>query len=106
TAQATKSGLKLVLDLRAFHEGFLDINARLTNESAATTTDVYAAVVCRWEQPHAESRSLCYDNHITSLAENAWSPFREGQGRHLYVQRGVDWIRTRFGNGVSVAWLN
>jgi hypothetical protein len=49
-AQTSRDGLRLTLTLRCFHDGFLDISPRLTNEAAEHTTNVYAAVVCRWEQ--------------------------------------------------------
>ena len=106
TSTVTKNGLTLDLELRAFHEGFLDIRGRLTNESATRTNNVYAAVVCLWEQPNYSSRTLNYDNHITAMAENAWSRFREGEGRQLFLQRGTDWIRTTFKGGTIAAWLN
>jgi hypothetical protein len=98
-AETVKEGLRLWLRVRCFHEGFLDITARLTNESVERTNNVYAAAICRWEQNGQSGRSFCYDNHIAPLGENARSSFREGEGRHLAIQRGVDWVCTSFGNG-------
>ena len=86
-AGATDAGLNLAIEARAFHEGFVDMRARLTNESASRTSNVYAAVVCQWEQPRVEARSLCYDNRISPMGENARSGFREGEGRHLSKRR-------------------
>jgi len=107
TAEATKAGLKLVIELRAFHDGFLDMDAQLINTAAAETSGVYAAVVTRWEQPAVASRSLCYDNHLASFGDAQWTPFRAGEGRHLFVQRGVDWLRSTFANNsTTVVWLN
>ncbi|HSU57398.1 MAG TPA: hypothetical protein VLT36_25370, partial [Candidatus Dormibacteraeota bacterium] len=106
TATAEHKGLELAIEGRTFRAGFLELNARLVNRSADRTTNVYAAVVCRWEQTAQRQRSFCYDNHIMNLVENAWSPFRQGEGRHLFVQRGVDWCRTSFSNGTTIAWLN
>ena len=42
------SGLQLQIELLAYADGFLDINARLTNVSADPKIKSYAAVVCRW----------------------------------------------------------
>lgn len=106
TAETVKAGLNFKIELLAYAEGFLDVNAQITNESADERAKVYAAVVCRWEQPRVKSRTLCYDNRVSSLDEKGWSPFRAGEGRHQFTQRGVDWVRSAFGNGVTVAWLN
>jgi hypothetical protein len=106
TAEATKSGLKLTVELQAYGEGFLDLNARLTNESADEKKKVYAAVICQWEQADVKERSLCYDNRIAILPERGESPFRGGEGRHQFTQRGVDWVRGSLKSGVAVAWLN
>ncbi|MEO5804710.1 MAG: hypothetical protein ABIR24_14385 [Verrucomicrobiota bacterium] len=106
SAETVKAGLKLRIELLAYRNGFLDVNAEFTNESADENAKVYAAVVCRWEQPTAKSRMLCYDNRIAPLGENSASPFRLEEGRHQFTQRGVDWVRNVFGNGVTVAWLN
>ena len=106
TSEASQAGLKLKLELLAWREGFLDINARLVNESADERAKVYAAVVCRWEQAGVQERSMCYDNRITPLGGRAASPFRAGEGRHQYTQRGVDWVRNVFTGKVTAAWLN
>jgi len=53
-----------------------------------------------------QARSLCYDNRISQLAARGTSGFRAGEGRHLFLQCGVDWIRTTFKEGPTVAWLN
>src|ERR1051325_7483094 len=106
TAEAPKAGLRLKLTLLAYHEGFLDLSAQLTNAAAERQTNVYAAVICRWQQPRLKSRTLCYDNRISTLGEKASSPFRAGEGRHQFTQRGVDWVRGACGNGVTAAWLN
>src|SRR4051794_15105810 len=87
-AQTIKDGLRLTITLRCFHDGFLDISSRLTNETAERTNNIYAAVICRWEQTAPTARSMCYDNHIAALGPNARSSFREGEGRHLAIQRG------------------
>ncbi|HEV2293457.1 MAG TPA: hypothetical protein VGR35_06345 [Tepidisphaeraceae bacterium] len=109
SASASGSGLKLDVELRAYRAGFLDVSARYTNESAPTE-DVYAAVICRWQQPSIHARTLCYDNRTSDFTGQAYSPFRHGQGRHLYFQRGVDWINTSFtaagaSPGSSALWL-
>ena len=106
TAEATYRGLALKLELMAYHEGFLDLTATLANESADEQAKVYCAVVCRWEQPRSEVRTFCYDNRIAPLGERSASPFRAGEGRHQFTQRGVDWVRTRFADNVTAAWLN
>ncbi len=106
TAETTKAGLKFTVQLRVYHEGFLDVNARLINDGAIRTTNIYAAVVCRWEQPGSEGRTLCYDNRISAFGDTAYSQFREAGGRHQFLQRGVDWIRTSYGDGITTAWLN
>jgi hypothetical protein len=103
SAQGSGSGLKLAVSLDVYRGGFVDIHQTLTNESAPRKL-VYAAVVCRWDQRHVSMRSVNYDNHIAPLT-NA-TPFRQGEGRHLFIQRGVDWINTTFDGGPSVVMLN
>lgn len=105
SASGADAGLKLDVQVRAYHAGFVDLMATYENQSAPTS-DVYGAVVCRWEQPGVKTRSLCYDNRITEFADGASTSFREGEGRHLFIQRGVDWINNTFDSGASVAWLN
>jgi hypothetical protein len=105
-ATVTNAGLQMQIELLAYADGFLDINAHLTNESADPNVKTYAAVVCRWEQPPDVSRALCYDNHIQKLGARDRSPFRSGKGRQLFTQRGVDWVRAVFKDGTTAAWLN
>jgi hypothetical protein len=105
TASGTASGLKLDVTLRAYKTGFLDITYVVTNESAPQKA-VYAAVVTRWEQPKAESRTLCYDNRRLEFKDGAFTPFRSGLGRQQMIQRGVDWVSTRFADGSGATWLN
>lgn len=106
TAESSASGLKISLDVRCFPGGYLDVDTTVTNESAPTK-DVYAAVVCRWDQPAGVTRSLDYDNQLTPFDDGASTGFRAGTDRHLYVQRGVDWVTTRLPNNAgSVEWLN
>ena len=105
TAVATKAGLRLRIELRAYREGFLDLDSQLVNESADPRRKVYAAVVTRWEHPPAAERTLCYDNHIIPFGDRDWSPFRRGSGRHQFTQRGVDWLRLDLAAAGSVVWL-
>lgn len=99
-------GLQLTIELRAFHDGFLDINSTLKNVGAAKVTDVYAAVVTRREQPNEQSRTVCYDNRIKDFEAKDWTLFRAGESRNWYVQRGVDWLKTDFSGNFSTAWMN
>ena len=101
-----KSGLRLTIELRAFHDGFLDISSELKNVGAEKTENVYAAILTRWQQPNQTERAVCYDNRISALKENDWTNFRVGESRNWYVQRGVDWIKTNFAGKISAAWLN
>jgi hypothetical protein len=105
TGEAGQDGLVCTVTLRVWHAGFLDIDTHVLNRSASATKKVYAALVCRWEQPETPARTLDYDNRIITLDANACSPFRAGKGRHLHVQRGADWLRSVFANGSSVAWI-
>ena len=104
TAEA--KGLQLSIELRAFHEGFLDISPALKNIGVDKTENVYTAVLTRWQQPDQTTRSVCYDNRIRSLGENDWTNFRVGESRNWYVQHGVDWLKTNFAKSVSAAWFN
>lgn len=99
-------GLQLTVELRVFQDGFLDVNSSLKNVGATKVTDVYAAVVTRWQQPGEKSRTVCYDNRIKILGPSDWTNFRVGESRNWYVQRGVDWLRTDFTGNVSAAWMN
>lgn len=103
---AESNGLRLTVKLRAFHDGFLDIDSDLENTTAEKTENVYAAVLTRWRQPDQTKRSVCYDNRISVLRKNDWTNFRVGESRNWYVQHGVDWLKTDFAKGVSAAWLN
>jgi hypothetical protein len=105
-ASGSEAGLKLDVVIRAYNTGFLDADVTYANESAPTK-DVYAAVICKWQQPNASSRTLCYDNRRQKLDDGDYSPFRTaGEGRHNFVLRGVDWINTKFDGGASAVWYN
>ena len=73
---AESKGLQLTIELRAFHDGFLDINSELKNISAEKTENVYAAVLTRWQQPKNTERSVCYDNRIASFGAHDSTNFR------------------------------
>jgi len=103
---AQSNGLQLTISLRAFHDGFLDVDSALKNIGAAKTENVYAAVLTRWKQPENANRSVCYDYRISQLRENDYTNFRVGESRNWYVQRGVDWLKTNFAGNNSVAWMN
>lgn len=105
-AAAESNGLQLTIEMRQFHDGFLDINSELKNVGAAKTENVYAAIVTRWQQPDGATRSLCYDYRTRDLTENDYTNFRVGDSRNWYVQRGVDWLKTNFAGKNSVAWMN
>lgn len=100
------NGLQLTIEMRQFHDGFLDINSELKNVNAARTENVYAAIVTRWQQPSGANRSVSYDYRIRNLTENDYTNFRVGESRNWYVQRGVDWLKTNFAGNNSVAWMN
>ena len=101
-----KSGLQLAIELRVFHNGFLDINSEFKNVGANKVENVYAAVLTRWQQTNLTERAVCYDNRIKALSANDFTNFREGESRNWYVQRGVDWIRANFNKNASVGWMN
>ncbi|MGI8965599.1 MAG: COG1470 family protein [Limisphaerales bacterium] len=105
SAAATKSGLALSIEVKMFHEGFLDLSTRLTNESAPTE-NVSAALICRWEHPALENRTLCYDNRRREFGDVAATDFHEKDGRFWHIQHGVDWVRSQIKNGPSIVWLN
>jgi len=107
TAKGSRHGLSVALTLRAYREGFLDLSTRVTTEPDARTSGVYAAVVSRLTHAAAAAeRRICYDNRIAPLAATGRTPFRAGEGRHHFVQRGVDWLTLRTAAGASVAWMN
>ncbi len=105
TAAAAQAGLALAIELRVFHEGFVDVRAKLTNESAPTR-NVSAALVCRWEHPALAARTLCYDNRRGEFDPTASTLFHSTDGRFWHIQHGVDWVRMQFQNGSSVVWIN
>lgn len=124
-AEATDQGLKVSVEVRNIvPQKFIDVHTTVENVSAPTK-DVYAALICRWDQDWytqapdendpktfhdkrqlnvIHSRTLDYDNHRMPF-ENAYSPFRGGADRSQYVQRGVDWLNTHFSNA-TVLWMN
>ncbi len=102
TAKTQSGGIDLRIDLDVYNEGFIDVRATFINQSAPRD-NVYCAVVMRWRQPTGSPRSVDYDNHISPLKDA--TPFRTGEGRHLFIQRGVDWINTSIAGG-SVVMLN
>lgn len=100
------NGLQLTIELRVFHEGFLDIVSTLKNVSQSKIRDVYAAVVTKREQPNEQSRTVNYDNRIRKFETNDWTNFRVGESRNWYIQRGIDWLKTDFAGNLSTAWMN
>ncbi|MDQ6632369.1 MAG: hypothetical protein M3Y82_11555 [Verrucomicrobiota bacterium] len=105
SAKNTKSGLSLFIELKIYHEGFVDVTARITNEFAPTS-NVSAALVTRWDHPPLENRTLCYDNRRNEFGASATTDFHEKEGRFWHIQHGVDWVRSQIKNGPSVVWLN
>lgn len=103
---AEAKDLQLTIELRAFHDGFLDINSELKNLAAEKTENVYAAVLTRWQQTNPATRSVCYDNRIAVLGANDSTIFRVGESRNWYVQHGIDWLKSEFEKNISAAWLN
>lgn len=101
----TKSGLSLSIELKIYHQGFVDIATRITNETAPTS-NVSAALVTRWEHPLLENRTLCYDNRRSEFGASAMTDFHEKEGRFWHIQHGIDWVRSQIKNGPSVVWLN
>ncbi|MBA3631820.1 MAG: hypothetical protein H0W58_03250 [Acidobacteria bacterium] len=101
-----EKGLQFSIELRAFHNGFLDISSELKNVGAAKTENVYTAILTRWQQPKNVERSVSYDNRIKKLGENDWTNFRVGESCNWYVQHGVDWLKTNFAKSISAAWFN
>ncbi len=104
SADAEQSGVKLTVEIDVYPAGFIDLRCTFENESAPTTK-VYAAVVTRWQRPAGAVSTIDYDNHIAALPSGGATPFRTGGDKHMFLQRGVDWINTSIG-GNSVAWLN
>ncbi|MDQ3487034.1 MAG: hypothetical protein M3468_04780 [Acidobacteriota bacterium] len=107
TARGSAHGLSLGLTLRAYHDGFLDLDTRLTTEPGARSSGVYAAVVTRLTHAAAPAGiRIAYDNRIAALGPTGRTPFRAGEGRHHFVQRGLDWATMPTGSGATVTWLN
>ncbi len=107
TAQTSRNGLAIALTLRVYHEGFLDVSTRVMTEPGARTSGVYAAVVSRLTHASPPAgRRLAYDNRVSRLEPSGGTPFRAGEGRHHFVQRGVDWATMRAAEGASFAWIN
>ncbi|MGI8907566.1 MAG: hypothetical protein ACR2IE_13870 [Candidatus Sumerlaeaceae bacterium] len=99
------AGLKLSLDVDCYVAGFIDLRGTLKNESAQVTSGILCNVVARWEHPKASERALAYDSVPFAFGETTTTSFRAGQGHHLALQRGVDWVRVAF-NGTSANWMN
>ncbi len=104
SADGEKNGIKLHVELETYSGGFADLRTTFTNQSAPKEK-IYCALLTRWDGKPS-SRSVDYDNHITLLPDGGATPFRAGEGRHLFVQRGVDWFNTTFDDKLTVAWLN
>ncbi|HYO07896.1 MAG TPA: hypothetical protein VER17_02915 [Tepidisphaeraceae bacterium] len=103
SAEGSQDGLKLAVRIDVYRHGFIDLHQVLTSD--APRANVYAAVVARWQQPGATERTVSYDGRVTKLADGAATPFRKGEGRHHFIQRGADWTCARFASA-SVAWLH
>lgn len=106
SARTTTAGLELTVEADTFHAGFVDLRGRLENRTESTSTGLYCAVVCRWTQPAQVTRALCYDSRFQELAPTSSTTFRAGEGHHLAIQRGTDWIRTRFADNASAVWAH
>lgn len=107
TARASRDGLSVALTLRAYHDGFLDVSTRVTTELGGRTSGVYAAVVGRLTHAaEPAGRRIAYDNRISALGATGITPFRAGEGRHQFVQRGVDWATVHTAEGAAIAWMN
>lgn len=108
SGEALHAGLRLAVELRTFPGGFVDVAARLVNESAANEK-VYCSVVTKWESAAAEGageRTICYDYRQSPFPDGSVSFYRNATERNWHVQHGVDWILTPLKSGGSVAWLN
>ncbi|HEX8523908.1 MAG TPA: hypothetical protein VF669_16760 [Tepidisphaeraceae bacterium] len=104
SASGEKDGTQLNVELRAYRSGFLDATVAIANKTSPVK-NVYAAVICRWQQTSVGRHSVNYNNQVISLNDAGFTPFRAGTERHLYVMRGADWINSQLGTS-SVAWLN
>ncbi|MDB6124135.1 MAG: hypothetical protein JWQ71_3128, partial [Pedosphaera sp.] len=104
-ATGNKSGLGISVEVKLYHEGFIDFSAGITNQSAATS-NMSGALICRWEHPPLEKRTMCYDNRRSDFGSVASTLFHEAEGRHWHTQHGVDWVRSQIKGGPSVVWIN
>jgi hypothetical protein len=105
TAETTDSGLQIRISADVYPSGFADLRTTVTNESAPQK-GVFAAVTMRWAARSAGPVVAGYDNRTIELGANANTPWRAGEGRHLFVQRGLDWAVGRFQGGASALLLN
>ena len=103
--ESATQGLKLMLDVDCYADGFVDIKGALKNESAAVTSGVLCDVVARWEHPKTSGRSINYNSEPFTIGETTTTSFRAGAGHHLALQRGVDWVRVATGSG-AIEWMN
>ncbi|MBA2301754.1 MAG: hypothetical protein H0W08_03900, partial [Acidobacteria bacterium] len=79
----------------------------MTTEPNTRTSGVYAAVVTRLTHAAAPAAlRSSYDNHIAPFGPAGHTPFRAGEGRHHFVQRGLDWAMIQASGGATVTWLN
>lgn len=106
SAEATTGGLKLSVHTDVYAAGFIDFSTELRNEDRQDTTGVYCASICKWTQPEVLRQSVCYDNRTQGFSGSDMTSFRAGTGRHLALQRGVDWVETQFVGSPTVSWLN
>ena len=105
SAEGSKSGLQLKLEMKVYHDGFIDWTARITNESAPTS-NVYGAIICRWQHPMLKDRVLCYDNRRKPFPATAYTGFRTEDQRYWHMSHGIDWVRSKLSGGPTVLWLN
>ncbi len=106
SAKGAKVGINLAIDLFAFRDGTVDVTTTAIDESAPKT-NVYAAVISKFEPAKPASRSMCYNNAISPLGEgrSPWRPNGE-KDRHMFIQRGVDWINFKSEDVPSILLLN
>ncbi|MEO6236468.1 MAG: hypothetical protein ABIQ52_05670, partial [Vicinamibacterales bacterium] len=106
-ARGAAHGLAVALTLRAYRDGFLDLDTRVTTEPGAGGANVYAAIVSRltYAAPPTGLR-ISYDSRMAPFGPAGRTPFRAGEGRHQFVQRGLDWATWHTGGGATVSWIN
>ena len=104
-ARAAKDQIEVQVSLAVYPSGCVDVTTRLVNNSGIRDK-VYCAVLLRWQQLNVASRTVSYNSAIAPLGDGGATPFRGGEGRHHFIQRGVDWINTTFDGGPSVAMLH